>query len=174
MKIKSEIPKSEIRNPKPALPRADRFSSFVIGHPPFQRGFSLLEAMIAIGILCVGTFAILALISSSLANARRLQRPLVDAGNVLAFYVGTTNKFDEGTYSANLSEILGKSYHEYKYTFNVGPPVNDPEGTNDLLQLDAVIQYANGGNHDVLSQATTLYFEPGHSARKPGGGLMHR
>lgn len=50
-----------------------------------RHGFSLLEVMIAIGVFFLAVFAILGLVSSSLGNARRLQRPLVDAGAV-AFY----------------------------------------------------------------------------------------
>jgi hypothetical protein len=56
-----------------------------------RRAFSLLEVMIAIAILFVGTFAILGLISSSLANARRLQRPLVDA-SALVGQLSLTNQ----------------------------------------------------------------------------------
>ena len=49
-----------------------------------RRAFSLLEVMIAIAIFFVASFAILGLISSSLNNVRRLQRPTVDASPVLA------------------------------------------------------------------------------------------
>ena len=59
--------------------------------PAGRRAFSLLEVMIAIAILFIGTFAILGLVSSSLANVRRLQRPLVDASALLAQW-SLTNK----------------------------------------------------------------------------------
>ena len=49
-----------------------------------RAAFSLIEVMIAIAILFIGTFAILDLVSSSLANARRLQRPLVDASALVS------------------------------------------------------------------------------------------
>ena len=61
-----------------------------------QRAFSLLEVMIAIGIFFVAVFAILGLVSSSLANARRLQRPIIDAGE-LAGELSLTNKLVEGS-----------------------------------------------------------------------------
>ena len=60
-----------------------------------QRAFSLLEVMIAIGIFFMAVFAILGLVSSSLENARRLQRPIVDASPV-AGYLLQTNKLVEG------------------------------------------------------------------------------
>ena len=47
-----------------------------------QRAFSLLEVMIAIAIFFVAAFAILGLISTSLQNVRRLQRPTVDASQI--------------------------------------------------------------------------------------------
>ncbi len=62
---------------------------------------TLLEVMIAVAIFFMAAFAILGLVSSSLANARRLQRPPVDASPVLAHYAAT-NSLVEGTYSGNL------------------------------------------------------------------------
>jgi len=52
--------------------------------PAARRAFTLIEVMIAIAILFIGTFAILGLISSSLNTARRLQRPLIDASAVIS------------------------------------------------------------------------------------------
>ena len=43
-----------------------------------RRAFTLLEVMIAVAIFFVSAFAILGLISSSLANVRRLQRPTTE------------------------------------------------------------------------------------------------
>ncbi len=136
--------------------------------------FSLIEVMIAIAILFIGTFAILDLISSSLANARRIQRPMVDAAVVLSYYVGITNKFDYGTISGNMSEIMGKQYSDFRYIFSSSPAPSDPMGTNDLVQLDAVVLPAAGQSREVVSAATTLFFDLGHATRGLGGGLMHR
>src|SRR5215467_4098981 len=46
--------------------------------------FSLIEVMIACGIFFMATFAILALVSTTLRNARALQRGDVDAGMAAA------------------------------------------------------------------------------------------
>jgi hypothetical protein len=70
-----------------------------------RKAFSLLEVMIASAIFFMAVFAILGLVSSSLNNLRRLQRPLVDA-SVLASELSLTNKLTEGTDSGNLGDLL--------------------------------------------------------------------
>src|ERR1035441_10846075 len=82
-----------------------------------RRAFTLLEVMIAIAIFFVASFAILGLISSSLANVRRLQRPSVDDSPVLARYAAT-NSLVEGTYRGSLGDpaLLGKDYRDYNWT----------------------------------------------------------
>ncbi len=59
-----------------------------------QRAFSLMEVMIAMGIFFMSVFVILSLVSSSLQNARRLQRPMVDAA-MIASELSLTNKLVE-------------------------------------------------------------------------------
>ena len=118
-----------------------------------RRAFSLLEVMIAIAILFIGTFAILGLISSSLENARRLQRPLVDA-SALVSQLSMTNKLIEGEYSGNLGDVLGKSYNDYRYT-----AVITEVQSNRLFEADYKIYNAGGGN-EVISRTTTLFFRP--------------
>jgi len=125
-----------------------------------ERAFSLLEVMIAIGILFIGTFAILSLVSSSLENARRLQRPLVDA-SALVSQLSMTNKLVEGIYSGNLGDVLGKDYSQYKYTGEIREV-----SSNRLFQADYVIQNARGGN-EIISRTTTLFFRP----ESPPGSL---
>ena len=127
--------------------------------PASRRAFSLLEVMIAIAVLFVGTFAILSLISSSLANVRRLQRPLVDASALVA-QLSLTNKLVEGDCSGNLGDLLGKTYSEYRYTGNILEVLS-----NRLFQADFKIMYVNGNNNDVISRTTTLFFRP---ASPPG------
>lgn len=125
-----------------------------------RRGFSLLEVMVAIGIFFMGVFAILGLVSSSLGNARRLQRPLVDAGAV-ASWLSLTNKFVEGTYTVNLGELLGDAYNGYDCTFNI-----QEVETNRLFQVGYVVQ-STTGNHEIVSTMTNLVFSP----QSPAGSL---
>jgi len=122
--------------------------------------FSLLEVMIAIGIFFMGAFAVLGLVSSSLENARRLQRPIVDAGPV-AGELSLTNQLVEGTFSGNLSEFLGKPYQDYAWTY-----VIEESQTNKLFKVDIILQDDAHGRA-VVSKLTFLLFRP----QSPAGSL---
>jgi len=123
-------------------------------------GFSLLEVMIAIGVFFIGVFAILGLVSSSLENARRLQRPLVDAGAV-ASWLSMTNQLVEGTYTVNLGDLLGDAYNGYDCTYDV-----EEVGTNKLFQVGFIVQ-STTGNHEIVSSMTNLFYAP----QSPAGSL---
>jgi Tfp pilus assembly protein PilV len=95
-----------------------------------RAAFSLLEVMIACGIFFMAVFAILAMISGVLRNARSLRRVELDAGMVAA-QVAVTNKLYEGTASGDFGNI----YRDYSWeteTFEVG--------TNSLWQVDIVVR----------------------------------
>ena len=125
-----------------------------------QRAFSLLEVMIAIGIFFMAVFAILGLVSSSLENARRLQRPFVDASPV-AGYLLQTNMLVEGEYEADLGDFLGNAYKGYQVTY----AVQEVE-TNKFFQVDFVVQSPDRGRA-VVSKMTAMYFKP----QSPAGSL---
>jgi prepilin-type N-terminal cleavage/methylation domain-containing protein len=133
-----------------------------------RRAFSLLEVMIAIAIFFLAAFAILNLVSSSLANARRLQRPLVDAGPVLAAYVATNSSVVEGTVSGSLSEYLGKKYDGYSYTLE-----SVEVETNHLYKVECMVQ--PNGSREIISDLTTLLYAP-HSppGSLDGGNFIHK
>jgi Tfp pilus assembly protein PilV len=116
-----------------------------------QRAFSLLEVMIAVGIFFMAVFAILGLVSSSLENARRLRRPMVDASAVLSWY-SQTNKFVEGLESGDLSDFLGKEYQGYKWTRAVSEVQS-----NMLYQVDCIVQSPDAGN-PVVSKMSALFY----------------
>src|ERR1035437_7461757 len=118
-----------------------------------RRAFSLLEVMIAIAIFFVAAFAILGLISTSLQNVRRLQRPSVDASPVLARYAAT-NILIEGTYGGSLGdpELLGKDYRDYTWAAEI-----IEVGSNHLYSVECVIQPANGGRAIISAMSTILY-----------------
>jgi hypothetical protein len=87
--------------------------------------------MVASGIFFMCVFAILAMVSSVLRNARSLRRTELDAGMVAAKLVGVTNKFFEGTESGD----FGNLYPGYSYdadTYEVA--------TNGLYQIDIVVR----------------------------------
>jgi len=125
-----------------------------------QRAFSLLEVMIAIGIFFMAVFAILGLVSSSLENARRLQRPFVNASPV-AGYLLQTNSLVEGIYEADLGNFLGNAYKGYQVTY----AIQEVE-TNKFFQVDFIVQSPDPGR-PVISKMTAMYFKP----QSPAGSL---
>ena len=131
-----------------------------------RRAFSLLEVMIAIAIFFVASFAILGLISSSLQNVRRLQRPSVDASPVLARYAAT-NSLVEGTYRGSLGdpELLGKDYRDYVWTADIVEVAS-----NHLYNIACVIQPANGG-HEIISHMNTILYKPQSPPGSLDGGI---
>jgi hypothetical protein len=127
--------------------------------PAGRRAFTLLEVMIAIAVFFLAVFAILSLVSSTLANARRLHRPQVDASAVLARYA-STNSLVEGTYSGDLSELLGDSYQNYSWTAQI-----TEVATNKLFHVECVVQ--EDGTREIVSDLSTLLYRP----QSPPGSL---
>ncbi|HTQ50868.1 MAG TPA: hypothetical protein VMJ12_09160 [Candidatus Acidoferrales bacterium] len=129
-----------------------------------QDAFTLLEVMFAMVAFCTATFVILALVSNSLANARRLQRPMVDAG-VLAAVLSQTNQLVEGVKSGELDDLLGNAYQGYRWTRDV-----EEVQTNKLFQVDFIIQN-DFGNKSVVSKMSILLFRPNSPAGSLDGGM---
>jgi hypothetical protein len=95
-----------------------------------QTAFSLLEVMIASGIFFMTIFAILAMVSSLLRNARGLRRIELDAGMVAA-QVCNTNKLYESTDSGDFGNLYpGYSWDSDTYEAE----------TNNLWQVDIVVR----------------------------------
>jgi prepilin-type N-terminal cleavage/methylation domain-containing protein len=120
-----------------------------------RRGFSLMEVMIAIGIFCMCIFVILALVSSSLANARRLQRPMVDAA-MLASELSLTNQIVEASQSGD----FGKMYPGYTWTADISEVL-----TNKLFQVDYVVSRSD--DKQVVQKMSVLFYRP----QSPAGSL---
>jgi Tfp pilus assembly protein PilV len=117
--------------------------------------FSLMEVMIAIAIFFMSTFVILSLVSSSLQNARRLQRPMVDAA-MIASELSLTNQLVETTESGD----FGKAYPGYTWTADISEVM-----TNRLFQVDYVVQKSGGG--EIVQKMSVLFFRP----QSPAGSL---
>ncbi|MGA2245429.1 MAG: prepilin-type N-terminal cleavage/methylation domain-containing protein [Verrucomicrobiota bacterium] len=130
--------------------------------PALRAGFSLLEVMVAIAIFFVASCAILDLISSSLNNVRRLQRPSVDASPILARYAAT-NSLVEGTWQGSLGdpELLGKEYRDYDYIVNVVEVKS-----NHLYSVECAIMPARG-KKEIISDMSTVLYRP----QSPKGSL---
>ncbi len=117
-----------------------------------RQAFSLLEVMIASGIFFMCIFAILAMVSSVLRNARSLRRMELDAGMVAAKVVGVTNKLYEGTESGDFGDLFpGYSYETATYE----------AATNGLWQVDIVVR--RRGLAQPVDSMSILVFSPDSS-----------
>ena len=94
--------------------------------------FTLIEVMIACGIFFMATFAILALVTTTLRNARALQRGDVDAGMAAAQIYQTlrTNRVVDISGKGD----FGETYPDYSYQY-----VAQQYQSNGLLQVDIVV-----------------------------------
>lgn len=122
---------------------------------PAQQAFSLMEVMLAIGIFFMSVFVILALVSNTLQNARRLQRPMVDAA-MIASELSLTNQIVEMTQSGD----FGKLYPGYNWTANI-----TEVQSNKLFQVDYVVH--QDANKQVMQTMSVLFFRP----QSPAGSL---
>src|SRR5512138_2117947 len=118
--------------------------------------FTLIEVMIACGIFFMATFAILALVSSTLRNARGLQRGEVDAGMAAAQAYQTlrTNRDESGS----LSGDFGDTYPDYSWDASWGPWM-----TNGLLAVDVVVN--RRGARAPVDRLTFWVYSPNAKSR---------
>lgn len=125
--------------------------------------------MFAMVAFCTATFVILALVANSLSNARRLQRPMVDAG-VVASWLAQTNLV-EGVYRINLGELLGDTYNGYTCTYDI-----EEVRTNKLFQVDFIIQndHSEFGANPVVSKMSIQFYSPNSPAGSMDPGGMGR
>src|SRR2546422_4708150 len=95
-----------------------------------SRAFTLLEVMIACGIFFIAVFAILALVSNTLRNARVLRHIEVDAG-MAAAELFKTNLVFEGSETGD----FGDTYPEYSWE-----RFYTPAESNGLWQVDIIVR----------------------------------
>jgi len=126
-----------------------------------QKAFTLMEVMVATGIFFMAVFAILALVSSSLEHARRMQRPMVDAG-IPAGELSLTNKLVEGEQSGD----FGQTYPGYSWAAKI-----TEVQTNRLFQVD--YQVLNG-NREVIQKMSVQFFRPLSPAGSMDGATVIR
>ncbi len=105
-----------------------------LGLPRPARAFTLLEVTIAMFLFFMAVFAILALVSSTLRNARALQETGVDA-SMLAAELSLTNKLTEDSDSGD----FGKAYPNYTWSREI-----QEVGTNGLFEVDFTVHHGVG------------------------------
>ncbi len=102
------------------------------------RAFTLLEVMIAVGILCMCLFGILALVGNSLATARKFQQHrAVDTATIASLIYVTlsnTNQVNEGNVPIDLKD----TFPGYKCDAEL-----TEVGTNGLCQIDFFVAKNN-------------------------------
>lgn len=124
---------------------------FSLGADP---AFTLIEVMIAAGILFTCLFAILGVLSTSLGNVRALQKTRVDAG-VVAAYFSVTNSHEETSQSGSFDDLgnFGDAYRDLQWSRE-----SEEISTNGLwLEVYTVRRRSSGQVESVVSR---LAFDP--------------
>ena len=161
-KARQPNPESTPRTTDPRLPASSENLS--VAGPRRQRSglsaFTLLEVMIACLVFFLVGFAVLELMTRSLAIVRVIQRPTIDAGAVASMLV-LSNRLEEGTISGDF-QGLGDLYRDFTWTAQI-----EEVGSNGLFQVDIAVIDSGGGGKGTANAAmlTTLMFRPGS---KPG------
>ena len=119
-----------------------------------RAAFSLLEVMIAGGIFFMAIFAILAMVSNVLRNARSLRRAELDAGMVAA-QIGNTNKLYEGSQSGD----FGNLYPGYSWEAETLMAA-----TNGLFQVDIIVRLR--GVQQPVDSMSIFLFRPDSPPRR--------
>ena len=122
--------------------------------------FSLLEVMIACGIFFMATFAILALVASTLRNARSLRHGDIDAGMAAAqvYQLLRTNRQTEVSGNGD----FGEAYRDYSYDFTTSE-----YQSNGLLQVEITVN-RRGNRRPVDSMTIYVYSPDARSGLGPG------
>lgn len=129
--------------------------------------FTLMEVMIAIGVFCLGVFAILDVVATVLHGARLLNKPMVDAG-VVGSEISQTNAITDGISGlGDLSEFLGETYKGYEYAYTI----NEVQ-SNKLYQADIAVTSDSPGK-PVVSKMSILLFRPQSKAGHLDQGYMN-
>ncbi|HVV01148.1 MAG TPA: hypothetical protein VHH88_07270 [Verrucomicrobiae bacterium] len=140
--------------------RARRFESQTARPRSMRCGgaaFTLLEIMIACGIFFIAVFAILALVSNCLRNARYLRHVEVDSG-IVAAQLFKTNSVTEGEDSGDFGDIL----RDYSWRTDT-----EEVATNGLYQVNIVVN--KHGEREPVSTMSVWIYSPNSSALPFGG-----
>jgi hypothetical protein len=122
--------------------------------------FTLMEVMIAVGIFFMASFAILALVSTTLRNARALRDTRPDIGMVAA-QLSLTNRLFEGDDSGDFSD-LGNLYSGYNWV-----STDNEVQSNGLHQVDFIVRQRHTGLENHMS---ILLFRPESPPGAASGG----
>lgn len=138
------------------------------GQPDAWRGrrgaFSMLEVVIASAVFFTVAFSVLALVTTSLAAARKLQLRQPDAG-MLAAALSMTNILLEGRESGDFEDIAPKLYPGYAWSREVVERYS-----NSLFEVTFTV-YNKSQKGPSQTETTILMFRPGSPPGRASGGL---
>lgn len=119
-----------------------------------QDAFSLLEVMIALAIFFMCVFAILGLVSRSIAQARHLRPMQIDATSALA-NLSITNRLEEGP----LPEEVIKNFEALYPGYTIGGDIYEVR-TNGLFRIDFYVGGLTSTKSGAASSSSVLLFRP--------------
>jgi Tfp pilus assembly protein PilV len=125
--------------------------------------FTILEVIIACAIFFIAGFAILELVTRSVAAARSLQQREPDAG-MIAAVLSLTNRLVEGTESGDFEDIAGNVYKDYSWTREIYEV-----GSNGYFQVDFAVFNERKKGAEPVTMSIRLYRpeSPPGSATQP-------
>ena len=128
-----------------------------------RSGFTLLEVIIACAIFFIAGFAILELVTRSVAMARSLQQREPDAGMVAAS-LSLTNMLVEGSETGDFQDLAGNLYPDYSW----GRDIYEV-GSNGLFQVDFYVINDKRSGAEPVKMSILLYRpqSPPGSATRP-------
>lgn len=136
--------------------------------PNRRAAFTLMEVMLAIGVFCLGVFAILGVVANVMHGARLLDKPMVDAGEVAANIANTNSLVEVSGVSGDLSEFLGDPYKGFDYVYDI-----QEEQSNKLFRADIVVT-SDAPGKPVISKMSILLYRPLSPAGSLDGGPLVR
>ncbi len=127
---------------------------------PWERAFTLVEVLIAMGVFFMVAFAILEMVVTGLGAARALQVRHADVGMLASELAATNNILEEGVQSGDFGDFYPNARWERTVT---------EVGSNSLFQVDFTVS-EKVGRHDVVSQMSILLYRPGSPKGRMSGG----
>ena len=124
-----------------------------------------MEVMIAIGVFCIGVFAILDVVATVMHGARLLDKPMVDASAVVNEIASTNQLLEVQDVSGDLSEFLGDTYKGFIYNYAI-----TEASSNKLFRVDVILQ-SDAPGHPVISKTSVLLYRPLSPAGSMDGGM---
>ncbi len=136
-------------------PRNQRLSGGVMGSRSSGTGFTLLEVIIACAIFFMMAFAVLEVVTTGLAAARRLQQREPDAGMLAGLY-SQTNILVEESASGDFEELYPNLYPGYTWMRET-----TEVSSNSLFRVDYAVIYDAKKRGASETHMSLLLFRPG-------------